>query len=395
VKGRRGARELCPLPAALRGFTFLRTDSDFNAVLSLLDRTAALRHGADVVHRVLGADLAAAANRIAEDDTMEVVAVVGGHTEELSGLVVGPQEGLGGQAAVLRRTAAVEDYCMSRAITHDFDHAVRAEGLRAVMAVPIVRAHRLYGLLYAARRSTVPWTDGDRADLLGLARQTAVAMEVADGAREMAEVAVFSDRQHLAVRLHDSVGATLFSLRVALTSARVAEEPGRRLELLADALALTERATSELRAQTLSLHQPPEDKALAVALQGDCRDFAARAGVVAELVVLGDLPLLDVARTDVLRRTAREALLNVEKHAAAHSVVVSLYRAEDGVGLAVSDDGTTGDITSEDHCGLGLRVIAERVERVGGWLSWTANEEGGGTVRAWVPAARAFRPVGP
>ena len=386
---------MCPLPAALRGFTFLRTDSDFNAVLSLLDRTAALRHGADVVHRVLGADLAAAANRIAEDDTMEVVAVVGGRTEELNGLVVGPQEGLGGQAAVLRRTAAVEDYCMSRAITHDFDHAVRAEGLRAVMAAPIVRAHRLYGLLYAARRSTVPWTDGDRADLLGLARQTAVAMEVADSAREMAEVAVFSERQRLAVRLHDSVGATLFSLRVALTSARAAEEPGRRLELLTDALALTERATSELRAQTLSLHQPPEDKALAVALQGDCSDFAARAGVVAELVVLGDLPLLDVARTDVLRRTAREALLNVEKHAAAHSVVVSLYRAEDGVGLAVADDGTTGDITSEDQRGLGLRVIAERVERVGGRLSWTANEEGGGTVRAWVPAARAFRPVGP
>lgn len=374
----------------------LGIDPEFNAVLSLLDRTAALRHSAEIVHRVLGADVAAGANRIAEDDTMKVVAVLGGRTEELNGLVVGPQEGLGGQAAVLRRTAAVEDYCLSRAITHDFDHAVRAEGLRAVMAAPIVRAHRLYGLLYAARRSTVPWTDRDRADLLDLARQTAVAMEVADSAREMAEVAVFSERQRLAIRLHDSVGATLFSLRVALTSAKVATELGPTLELLTDALALTERATTELRAQTLSLHQPPEDKALAVALQGDCRDFAERAGVAAELVVLGDLPLLDVARTDVLRRTAREALLNVEKHAGAHSVVVSLYRAQDGVGMAVADDGTAGDITlDEDERGLGLQVMAERVERVGGWLSCAGNDEGGGTVRVWVPAARAFRPVAP
>lgn len=258
--------------------TVLGIDPEFNPVLSLLDRTAALRHSAEIVHRVLGADLAAGANRIAEDDTMEVVAVVGGCTEELNGLVVGPQAGLGGQAAVLRRTAAVEDYCLSRAITHDFDHAVRAEGLRAVMAAPIVRAHRLYGLLYAARRSAVPWTDGDRAELLGLARQTAVAMEVADSAREMAKVAVFTERQRLAVRLHDSVGATLFSLRVALTSAKAGTALGPRLELLTDALALTERATSELRAQTLSLHQPPEDKALAVALQGDCREFGERAG---------------------------------------------------------------------------------------------------------------------
>ncbi|QHE73900.1 Sensor kinase, two-component system (plasmid) [Rhodococcus sp. WAY2] len=375
--------------------TVLGIDSEFNAVLSLLDRTAALRHSAEIVHRVLGADLAAGANRIAEDDTMKVVAVVGGRTEELNGLVVGPQEGLGGQAAVLRRTAAVEDYCLSRAITHDFDQPVRAEGLRAVMAAPIVRAHRLYGLLYAARRVPVPWTDRDRTDLLGLARQTAVAMEVADSAREMAEVAVFSERQRLAIALHDSVGATLFSLRVALTSAKASSELGPTLELLTDALALTERATSELRAQTLSLHQPPEDKALAVALQGDCRDFAERAGVAAELVVLGDLPLLDAARTDVLRRTAREALLNVEKHAAAHSVVVSLYRAQDGVGMAVADDGTAGDITLEDERGLGLQVMAERVERVGGWLSCAGNEEGGGTVRVWVPAARAFRPVAP
>ncbi|MDC9007650.1 GAF domain-containing sensor histidine kinase [Mycobacterium marinum] len=364
-------------------------------MLALLDRTAALRHGADVVHRRLGADLAAGANRIAEDDTMEVVAVVGARTEELNGLVIGPQEGLGGQAAVLRRTVAVHDYCMSRDITHDFDHAVRAEGLRAAMVAPIVRAHRLYGLLYAARRSPVAWTDRDRAELLSLARQAAVAMEVADSAREMAEVAAFGERQRLAIRLHDSVGATLFSLRVALMSAQEETEPGRREELLSDALVLTERATSELRAQTLSLHDLPEDKALAVTLEGDCRDFATRTGTAAELVVLGDLPLLDSARTDALRRTAREALLNVEKHAGAHSVVVSLYRAEEGVGLTVADDGTAPDIASEHRRGLGLRATVERIERVGGWLSCTANEEGGGTIQAWVPAARAFRPVGP
>ncbi|QNJ96577.1 GAF domain-containing protein (plasmid) [Mycolicibacterium fluoranthenivorans] len=366
-------------------------------MLSLLDRTAALRRSAEIVHRVLGADLAAGANRIAEDDTMEVVAVVGGRTEALNGLVVRPQEGLGGQAAVLRRTAAVADYCLSRAITHDFDHAVRAEGLHAVMAAPIVRAHRLYGLLYAARRTTVPWTDGDRTALLGLARQTAVAMEVADSAREMAEVAVFSERQRLAMRLHDSVGATLFSLRVALTSARTAAEAGAdaTLELLADALALTERATSELRAQTHSLHQAPEDKALAVALQGDCLDFFERTGVAAELVVLGDLPPLDTGRTDVLRRTAREALLNVEKHAGAHSVVVSLYTFEGGVGMTVADDGMAGDITLHDDRGLGLWTMAERVERVGGRVSCVGNDEGGGTVRVWVPAARAFQPAEP
>lgn len=368
---------------------------EFAAVLSLLDSTAVLRHAAEAVHRQLGADVAAGAERIDEVDTIEVRAVVGARTEELNGLVVGSLEGLGGQGVVLRRTVAVEDYCASWAITHDFDQPVRAEGLRAVMVAPVVRAHRLYGVLYAARRSAVAWTDGDRADLLALARQTAVAMEVADSAREMAEVAVYSDRQGLAIRLHDSVGATLFSLRATLMSVQAAVGCGPAAEGLTDALALVELAASELRAQTRSLYEPPEDKALAVALQGDCRDFAARAGVAAELVVLGDLPILDLDRTAVLRRVTREALLNVEKHASAHSVVVSLYQMEAGLGLAVADDGTGHAIKLDGgRGGLGLRATAERVERVGGWLSCEVNEEGGGTVRAWVPAAGARPPNG-
>lgn len=370
-------------------------NADFAAVLSLLDSTAALRHAAEVVHRSLGADVAAGAERIDDDDTIEIRAVVGGRTEQLNGLVVGPQAGLGGQATVLRRTVAVTDYCAARGITHDFDEPVRAEGIRSVMAAPIVRAHRLYGVLYAARRSVEPWTDRDRRDLLTLARQTAVAMEVADSAREMSEVAVYSERQRLAVRLHDSVGATLFSLRATLLSVEAAlpEGPGR--ERLLRAIEQAKRATSELRAQSRSLYDTPADKGLAVTIRGDCQDFAARADVAAELVVLGELPRLDGARTEALLRVAREALLNVEKHASAHSVLVSLYAADDGVVLAVADDGSVSHSGPADEPGLGLCGLAERVERVGGRMTFAANEEGGSTLRAWVPPATARPPAGP
>jgi LuxR family transcriptional regulator, regulator of acetate metabolism len=127
-------------------------------------------------------------------------------------------------------------------------------------------------------------------------------------------------------------------------------------------------------------------------VQGDCRDFSSRTGVAAELVVLGDLPRLDEARSGALLRVAREALLNVEKHAHAHSVLVSLYPHEDGLVLSVADDGTggTGDVR-----GLGRSGISEAVERVGGRVSFAGNEEGGSTVRAWVPAATGRPPAGP
>jgi len=364
---------------------------EFTAVLSLLDSTAALRQAAEVVHRTLSADVACGAVRTGDDDTMVIKAVIGGRTQALNGLAIGPEEGLGGQATVLRRTVAVGDYCTSQAISHDFDEPVRAEGLRSMMAAPITRAHRLYGLLYAARRTAVEWSDSERSELLALARQTAVAMEVAESAREMVDVAVYSDRQRLAVELHDSVGATLFSLRATMTSAQGLVADPLAAELLADALDLAERAAKELRAQSLSLHKPPEDKALAGALDGDCRDFTERTGVQAALVVLGDLPLLQTSRAEVLRLAVREALLNIEKHANARSVVISLYPAEGGLGLTVADDGSSPDLVSTgDERGLGLRTVAERVARAGGRLQFVKNEGGGGTMRAWVPAATAF-----
>lgn len=381
--------------------------SDFAGVLSMLDSTAALCNAAEVAFRDLGADLAAGAERIGEDDAIQVRALVGARTEGLAGLVVAPQAGIGGQAAVLRRTVIVADYCASRAISHDFDDLIRAEGLHAVMAAPIVRAHRLYGVLYAARRTAQRWSEQDGKDLLALARRTAIAMEVADSAREMASIAVYAERRDVAIRLHDSVGATLFSLRAALVSLRADLPAGQAAEQAAELEALAERATTELRTQTRALHEAPTDKALLVALQGDCRDFSARTGVAANVVVVGDLPPADAARCGALRSAAREALLNVEKHARADSVVLSVFGSEGGLGIALADDGRVdgGEIDGPGEGsgggqpmgrrGLGLAATAERLERVGGWLSFAENDQGGGTVRAWVPAFTATPPAAP
>jgi signal transduction histidine kinase len=379
---------------------FSAVDPDFATVLSHLDSTAALRHASEVVHRTLGADVAAGAERLGEDDAMVVTMVVrttvGTRTEQLNGLVIGPQQGLGGQAAVRRRVVAVADYCASPAITHDFDEAVRAEGLISVMTAPIIRAHRLYGCLYAGRRSSLEWSDNERSELLALARQTAIAMEVAESAREMAEVAVYDERQRLAVRLHDSIGATLFSLRAALESARAKSPKGPVLDLITDAIELAQRSASELRTQSVALHTAPEEKALAVGIRGDCRDFTERTGVDAGLVVLGDLPHIQLARAEALRLAIREALLNVEKHSTAQSVVVSLYPADDGLGVSVTDDGRPSDTSSNsDGFGLGLRTTAERVARAGGWLEFEEIDGGGHKMQVWVPAAKVFRPAEP
>ncbi|GAA2926098.1 MULTISPECIES: helix-turn-helix transcriptional regulator [Streptomycetaceae] len=84
----------------------------------------------------------------------------GTQTDALRGLVISAGSGLGGKAIALSRPCAVSDYASSRHISHEYDTAVAAEGLRSVVAVPVVVRRTVRGVLYGALRE--PLTLGDR-----------------------------------------------------------------------------------------------------------------------------------------------------------------------------------------------------------------------------------------
>ncbi|MEU6343899.1 LuxR C-terminal-related transcriptional regulator [Streptomyces sp. NPDC046977] len=81
-------------------------------------------------------------------------------TRSLQGLAVTLGNGLGGKTIALGRPLAVTDYGASRVISHEYDGAVAAEGLRSVLAVPVVVRRRVRGVLYGALRH--PTALGDR-----------------------------------------------------------------------------------------------------------------------------------------------------------------------------------------------------------------------------------------
>lgn len=87
--------------------------------------------------------------------------LLGTSTNSLQGLAVAPGSGLGGKVVALGRVLALNDYPSARGITHDYDAAVGAEGLRAIVAVPVVVRRRVRGVLYGAARGTAAL--GDRA----------------------------------------------------------------------------------------------------------------------------------------------------------------------------------------------------------------------------------------
>lgn len=83
------------------------------------------------------------------DGEVPVTTIVGNRTRRLEGLRVRPERGLGGRAMTELRPRMTRDYRTSQQITHDYDGFVLGEGLRTLLAIPIVVDGRSRGVLYA------------------------------------------------------------------------------------------------------------------------------------------------------------------------------------------------------------------------------------------------------
>ncbi|MGW1162390.1 response regulator transcription factor [Streptomyces sp. NPDC002513] len=150
-------------------------------------------------------------------------------TTALSSLAVVSGNGLGGKVVALARPCAVTDYSASRQISHEYDGAVAAEGLRSVLAVPLVVRRRVRGVLYGALRMAQPL--GDRTLSAAVAAARDVEQELV--ARDEARAVLAAVRQPAGPpsgaaweRVREAHG-TLRSL------AQRVEDPALRAELLA------------------------------------------------------------------------------------------------------------------------------------------------------------------
>ncbi|TCJ99205.1 helix-turn-helix transcriptional regulator [Nocardia alba] len=115
-----------------------------------------------------------------DEDTLLLTEFVGTVTTGLRGLSVLRTSGLGGQAMEHRRPASVADYRGSSTITHHYDAAVVGEGLRSVLAVPVLVADRPRAVLYAATRGTAPLGDRTAEVILQAGRRLATEIAVRD-----------------------------------------------------------------------------------------------------------------------------------------------------------------------------------------------------------------------
>ncbi len=359
-------------------------------LLGTLDRVAALNGTARLIRDSIGTHSGFVAELTGPEQAV-IRWMSGNRTDALQDLAVPIGQGIGGRVLALGRPVRVTDYVSSPSITHQFDAQVRGEGLAAMIAVPIV-SHvggktETVAIAYAAMREPRDFGDDAVKCLEDIAEEAGRALQLATVAQSTRETAVSAERLRMQSALHDSVGALLFSIGVQVRNLHedISDNPAleSRLRRLEGDVSAASRA---LRESLLALSESSPERALPVELTEHCRSFQARCGVPARFVQLAPVPPLDAERTGLLVSAVREGLLNVEKHAEALSVVVSLLPSDDGVQVVVADDGT-GHRAEEaaPGTGMGLRALAERAARLGGRVSLVRDEEDGCTLRAWVP----------
>jgi signal transduction histidine kinase len=203
-----------------------------------------------------------------------------------------------------------------------------------------------------------------------------------------AELAVLRERERLARDLHDSLGHTLVALSVQLEAVqRLYRVDPERASVQVDALkALTRESMVDLRRAVAGLRAPGlGERDLGPALQALCVELGGRAGVEVVCQIDEGVDAQGPAVAETVWRMAQEALTNVEKHAQARRVEVTLACEPDGLRLRVRDDGVGLPQDAETIPNrFGLRGMRERVEGLGGKLT-LVGDEGGTTVEALLP----------
>ncbi|MEU0026208.1 helix-turn-helix transcriptional regulator [Streptomyces sp. NPDC006335] len=198
-------------------------------------------------------------------------------TTSLLSLAVTSGNGLGGRTVALARPCAVADYSLSRQISHEYDAAVAAEGLRSVLAVPVVVRRRVRGVLYGALRDARPLGDRTLTAAVDAARDVEQALVVGDEARD-ALLAARAEPGHGDTSSWEQVREAHAALRAL--APRIGD-PALRAELL-DACALLTDGPGPSAGVALA---PRELDVLACVAAGATNAVAAdRLGVSAETV---------------------------------------------------------------------------------------------------------------
>jgi signal transduction histidine kinase len=225
---------------------------------------------------------------------------------------------------------------------------------------------------------------------------SAAHQELQDLHEGLRSAAVAEERNRLAREIHDSLAHYLTVANVQLEAAEklgvaraemALEHVGRARRLTVECLQDVRRSVRAMRAATL------EELALEPSLRRLIREFAESTGLSVNVrMELSETDSLPPELAQAPYRAVQEGLTNVQKHARASEVDVTLSESTVSVTLEIHDNGVGTTVTANGHqpdsSGYGLVGLYERVALLDGELSFGPSPRGGSCLKLSLPLRR-------
>ena len=273
-----------------------------------------------------------------------------------------------------------------------------ADASGRMVAVPLFDGTRNHGamlLQQANGAELAPW----QVELLEtIGHHIGTALAATRRNEERHRLALLDERSVIARELHDSLAQALsyLKIQVARLHKLLGPQPQPVTEVVGELRDGLNEAYRQLRELLTTFRLRIDGRGLGTAIDNTIQEFRRRSGVAIQLDRQLDGPELPPEREIHVLQIIREALSNIERHARAGQVWVSL--ANDGPGhirVRIEDDGIGFAQQSPPVNRYGLVSMRDRAESLAGELQVSPRTGGGTQVDLRFPIAPPARPASP
>jgi two-component system nitrate/nitrite sensor histidine kinase NarX len=268
-------------------------------------------------------------------------------------------------------------------------------GYKKTVLIPLIAGDTIVGSIdLPTKRDYIP-TDDEFRWLALVGRILGSMIYQAQLTERLQGRAVIQERTRLANELHDDIAQLIRSMKWGLQEARATLE-NKQLEqtdkVLKNLETLVQHTSAYLREEMLSLRERVNsDQGIIPLLEGMLlrfeRNWGIKTALMTESTVVTNQRVFLSSKAEIqLIRIVQEALMNIRRHANAHTVTIKVSEAVDCIVFAIIDDGIgfcLDDIPLES---LGLRIMHERAACVGARVLIDSFEGTGTTLKIVLPS---------
>ncbi|MBA0126891.1 GAF domain-containing protein [Haloechinothrix sp. YIM 98757] len=301
-------------------------------------------------------------------DELVISVTVGMGTSELVGRTIPVHGSTAGEAFNTRTPCRVNQLAYNPAQDTEV-------GLGPAFVLPLRAADSVTGVLVTTRSSgSEPFAEDQLPIAAAFADQAALALQFAQGQRQMRELDVLADRDRIARDLHDHVIQRLFAIGLSLQGSvsRVrASDVQRKLSGIVDDL---QDVIGDIRTAIFDLHGGHGSSAnVRDRLHAAATEITGDASIHTTIRMSGPLSVVGDDLAEAAEAVVREAVSNAVRHSLAQNLTLTVSVADD-LTVDVTDDGVG---IPDEVAHSGLRNLTQRAEAAGGMLRITTPESGG------------------